>query len=167
MTTAEEIIKALKMKPLALEGGFYCETYRAKGIIPKDVLPKQYGSDRSFGTAILYLIDKNSFSSLHRIKSDEVFHFYMGDSVTMLQLLPDGSSKVSTLGRDITRGQKVQLVVPANVWQGCFVNDGGEFALMGTTVTPGFEFEDFEPADRDQLLEQYPDQRKLILRLTR
>jgi predicted cupin superfamily sugar epimerase len=167
MTTAKEIIKALGMKPLAVEGGYYCETYRAKGIIPKDVLPEQYDSDRSFGTAILYLIDRNTSSSLHRIKSDEVFHFYMGDPVTMLQLLPDGSSQVITLGQDITSGQQVQAVVPANTWQGCFVNDGGEFALMGTTVTPGFEFEDFESADRDQLLQQYPDQQELILRLTR
>jgi len=167
MTTAEEIIKALKMKPLAVEGGYYCETYRAEGIIPKAVLPKQYDGDRRFGTAILYLIDRNTFSSLHRIRSDEVFHFYMGDAVTMLQLMPDGSSRVITLGHDITGGQQVQVVVPKNTWQGCFITDGGEFALMRTTVTPGFEFEDFEAAEREQLLKQYPDQRELILRLTR
>ena len=167
MTTAEEIIKALRMKSLAVEGGFYCETYRAEGIIPKAALPGQYGSDRRFGTAILYLIDRNTFSSLHRIKSDEIFHFYMGDPVTMLQLMPDGSSQVITLGHDILHNQQVQVVVPKNTWQGCFVNDGGEFALMGTTVTPGFEFEDFKAADREQLLKQYPDQRELILRLTR
>ena len=167
MTTAEEIIKALQMKPLAVEGGYYCETYRAEGIIPKAALPKQYDGDRNFGTAILYLIDSNTFSSLHRIKSDEIFHFYMGDPVTMLQLMPDGSSQVITLGHDIMHGQQVQVVVPRNTWQGCFVADGGEFALMGTTVTPGFEFEDFEAAGREQLFKQYPDQRELILRLTR
>jgi predicted cupin superfamily sugar epimerase len=85
----------------------------------------------------------------------------------MLQLHPDGSSGVITLGQDIFNGHRVQVVVPQGTWQGCFLNPGGKFALMGTTVAPGFEFADFEPANRGKLLEQYPTQQNLIIRLTR
>jgi predicted cupin superfamily sugar epimerase len=91
----------------------------------------------------------------------------MGDSVTMLQLHPDGSSEIITLGHDLERGEKPQVVVPHGVWQGTFLNDGGEFALMGTTMSPGFDWDDFELGDRRELIEQYPDREDMIIRLTR
>jgi hypothetical protein len=95
-----------------------------------------------------------------------VFHFYLGDCVTMLKLHGDGSSEAVTMGLDITNGQQVQTVVPQGSWQGCLLNKGGRFALMGTTVAPGFEFADFETAQRQKLLRQYPTRRELILKLT-
>jgi predicted cupin superfamily sugar epimerase len=99
------------------------------------------------------------------LKSDEVFHFYLGEPVTILQLHPDRSSEVITLGPDILKGQQVQVLVPKNSWQGCFLNKGGRFALMGTTVSPGFEYADFELGRREELLEQYRDREDLISRL--
>lgn len=155
------------MRPLPQEGGFYIETYRCREKIAQVRLPARYASDRSFSTAILYLLTPDTFSALHRIKSDEVFHFYLGAPVTMLQLHPGGSSEVITLGQDVLRGQRVQVTVPRNSWQGCFLNKGGKFALMGTTVAPGFEADDFEPARRQDLLKRYPSQQNLIIQLTR
>lgn len=157
MTTAEQIIELFEMKPLVGEGGYYVETYRSG---------EKTGGGKSLSTAILYLITPEACSKLHRLSSDEIWHFYLGDAVTMLQLHADGSSEVVTLGQDIRNGQRLQLAVPANSWQGCFLNEGGKFALMGCTVWPGFEFEDFEPGEREKLLEKYPEQRELILKLT-
>jgi predicted cupin superfamily sugar epimerase len=127
------------MKPLPGEGGYYVETYRASEKISETALPAGYTDQRSFSTATLYLLTPNTFSALHRLKSDEIFHFYLGDPVTMLQLHPDGPSEVTTLGQDIMNGQRVQVTVPKNSWQGCFLNEGGRFALMGCTAAPGFE----------------------------
>jgi predicted cupin superfamily sugar epimerase len=163
--TAEQIIEFFR--PLPAEGGFYVETYRAREKIGSNALPARYTGPRYFGTAILYLLTPDTFSALHRVQSDEVFHFYLGDPVTMLQLHRDRTSDVITLGRDILDGQRIQVTVPKDTWQGCFLNAGGKFALMGTTVAPGFEFADFDLANREELLEQYGDRREIIFRLTR
>lgn len=163
----DSIIELLNLKPLEHEGGYYAETYVSDEIIPKDALPERYSSDRRACSAIYYLITPDTFSALHRLKSVEIFHFYMGDPVTMLQLHPDGSSEIIALGHDLERGERPQVVVPHGVWQGAFLNDGGEFALMGTTMSPGFDWDDFELGNRRQLIEQYPDREDLIIRLTR
>jgi predicted cupin superfamily sugar epimerase len=166
MLTPELIIDLFGMKPLPDEGGYYVETYRALEKITHTVLPPGYTGERNFSTAILYLLTPDTFSKLHRLAGDEIFHFYLGDAVTMLQLHPDGSSEVITLGPDIMNGQQVQVAVPRDTWQGSFLNEGGSFALMGTTVSPGFEFDDFEQGRREELLKQYPSQREIILKLT-
>jgi len=166
MITANQIIEMFRMKPLAGEGGYYVETYRSHGLISQASLPGRYGGDRRISSAILYLLTPDTFSSLHRLWGDEVFHFYLGDPATMLQLHPDGSDELITLGHDIQAGQKVQVTVPSGTWQGSFLNEGAQFALMGTTVAPAFDFADFEPADRKTLLKKYPAQENLILRLT-
>jgi predicted cupin superfamily sugar epimerase len=167
MTAAGQIIEFFAMKPLPREGGYYVETYRSRDKIGKAALPEKYVGERNLATAILYLITPDAFSALHRIITDEIFHFYLGDAVTMLQLHPDGTSEIITLGHDVLNGQRIQVTVPAGTWQGGCLNGGGRFALMGTTVAPGFESADFELGARDEMLEGYPDQRDLILRLTR
>ncbi len=165
--TAEQIIKFFKMQPLPQEGGYYVETYRAAEQIKKAALPPGFSGDRNLISTILYLLTADTVSSLHRLKSDEMFHFYLGDPVTMLQLHPDGRSEIIILGHDILNGQKIQVMVPKGVWQGAFVKDNGRFALMGCTVAPGFNFADYEQADRKDLVKQYPSQKDLITRLTR
>jgi len=162
----DQIIEFFGMKPLPGEGGFYAETYRCARGIDQPHLPTAYDGPRSFSSAILYLLTPDTYSRLHRLKSDELFHFYLGDPVTMLQLHPDGSSEVITLGPDILNAQRIQLVVPAGVWQGCLLNPEGRFALMGTTVAPGFEFQDLDLANPEQLLNRYPTQKNLIAQLT-
>ncbi len=167
MRTAEELIKFFKMKPLEKEGGYYIQTYRTPEKITQPGLPVRYTGERAFATAILYLLIPDTFSHLHRLTSDEIWHFYLGDSVTMLQLHPDGSSDVIDLGPDVIKGHRVQVTVPRNTWQGAFLKHKGKFALMGTTTAPGFEFDDFELGRREELLEQYPNRRDLILKLTK
>lgn len=164
---AKDIIDFFGMRPLACEGGYYVETYRSAEKISQAGLGERYSGDRNYSTAIVYLITAEKFSAMHRVKSDELFHFYFGDPVTMLQLHPQGDSEVITLGHDILEGQHVQAAVRRDSWQGCCLCEGGKFALLGCTVAPGFEFEDFELADRNELLERYPGQRELILKLAR
>jgi len=162
---AREIIKLLDLQPHP-EGGFFRETYRSSETIRRGALPPRYGSSRNLSTAIYYLLTPDSFSMLHRVKSDELFHFYLGDPVTMLQLHPGGRAETITLGQDVAAGRRLQVVVPAGVWQGSFLSDGGRFALMGCTVAPGFDFDDFELGERKELIAQYPDHAALIERLT-
>lgn len=166
MLTAEEIIKILNLKPFPREGGYFRETYRSKEIIPGDFLPSRYKTSKCFSTAIYYLLTPEVFSALHRLHTDEIFHFYLGDTVIMLQLHHDGTSDVITLGREIDKNQHTQIIVPKNTWQGCFLKEGGKFALMGTTMSPGFCESDFEVGLRKELVQRYPDREELIVKLT-
>jgi uncharacterized protein len=162
---AETVIRQLGLKPHP-EGGFYRETYRCEEDLAAAGLPGRYGSQRSVSTAIYYMLTPGSCSAMHRLQSDEVFHFYAGDSLTMLQLHADGRAETIILGQDFMAGQRPQVVVPRGVWQGLFLNEGGSFALLGATVAPGFDFADFELAARDDLIRQYPGSAAMIERLT-
>jgi uncharacterized protein len=166
MTTAEELIRRLNLQPHPKEGGFFRETYRAPDLWPAATLPPRYGSDRRASTAIYYLLTPATFSALHRLQSDEVFHFYLGSPVRMLHLLPDGSGRTVILGPDVHGGQELQVIVPRGIWQGSMLEAGGDFALLGCTVAPGFEYVDYETGHRDELLSQYPAFAELIMRLT-
>ena len=164
--TAEELIGLLGLQPLPLEGGYYRETYRSADRLAAGALPPRYGRDKPAGTAIYYLLTPDTFSALHRLPTDEVFHFYLGGPVHMLQLFPDGQGRTVTLGPDVRAGQRPQLVVPRGVWQGSYLREG-DFALLGTTMAPGFDFSDYEAGDRAALTAQYPAFADLIRRLTR
>ena len=165
MITAQQIIDRFGMKPLLEEGGYYVETYRCDETICTDALDDRYGSERNISTAILYLLTDDTCSKMHRVKSDEIFHFYSGDPVLMLNIFPDGSDKLITLGSDISAGQLPQIIVPHGTWQGAMIIEPGRFALMGCTVAPGFEFEDFQIADRDRLLGEYPERNRILQKL--
>jgi predicted cupin superfamily sugar epimerase len=164
--TAEEIIALLKLKPHPKEGGFFAETYRAGEAIPPGALPSRYVGPRAFGTAIYYLLTAGTISAMHRLQSDEVFHFYLGDPVEMLQLLPDGTGRTIMLGNDLTVGMRPQVIVARGVWQGSRLVDGGKFALLGCTVAPGFDFADYEHGRRDDLIGSHPRFRERIMALT-
>lgn len=142
------------------------ETYRSDERIAPAALPARYAGPRSFGTAIYYLLTAETFSAMHRLASDEIFHFYLGDPVEMLQLFPDGSGRIVTLGQDLQEGMRPQVVVRKGVWQGSRLVSGGRFALLGTTVAPGFDFADYEHGRRADLLRSHPAFRDLILSLT-
>jgi len=164
---ADDIIRQLGLKPHPTEGGYFLETYRSEDIIKKDALRGRYKDDKSAGTAIYYLLTPDSYSAMHRLKTDEVFHFYLGDPVTMLLLYPDGSSEVITLGQKLFNSEQVQAVIPRDTWMGAFLNEDGEFALMGTTMAPGFDYDDFELGQADELIKKYPNREKLMRRLTK
>ena len=159
--TADEIKSQLKLEPHPAEGGFFRQTYVCK---EKVALPRGV---RSAGTAIYYLLEAGNFSEMHILASDEVFHFYLGDPVEMLQLYPDGRSAVFILGPDLAAGQHVQLVVPAGVWQGTRLIGNGKVALLGCTVTPGFDYADYRGGNFAELAEQWPQEAERIRLLTR
>lgn len=141
------------------EGGYFRETYRAAATIS--------GSGRSLSTAIYYLLPQGQRSLLHRIGADEVWHFYLGDPLLVIELQPGAPAKVTRLGRERGRGETLQHVVPAGTWFGALPAPGSAFSLVGCTVSPGFEFSDFELARRDALLPQFPDARDWVEQLTR
>ncbi|HUI82851.1 MAG TPA: cupin domain-containing protein [Candidatus Binatia bacterium] len=165
--TGDEVRQLLGLKPLPMEGGFFRETWRSRRLVSAEYLPDGISGPRSIGTAIYYLITPEAFSSLHRLPGTEVFHFYLGDPVIMLQLLPDGDSRTIVLGQDLLAGQQPQVAVRGYVWQGCRLAPGGKWALMGTTMSPGFDYADYETADREHLLAQYPDAAAKIREYTR
>lgn len=159
MITAQELIERLELQPLPLEGGHYRETYRSS-------LRWVAGSSqaKAVSTAIYYLLTPETFSALHRLPTDEIFHFYLGDPVQMLQLMPDGTARTLLVGSDVLSGQSPQVVVPAGVWQGSRLLPGGAFALMGTTMAPGFDFKDYEAGTAD-LARRFPAYGNLIEKL--
>ena len=159
--TAEEIKEWLDLRPHPIEGGSFRRTYTSQGAV--DLARGQ----RALGTAIYYLLEPGTFSEMHVLDSDEIFHFYLGDPVEMLQLHPSGHSVVLTLGHDLQAGQHVQLVVPAGVWQGTRLIGSGQVALMGCTVTPGFDFADYRNASADELIARWPHEADRIRTLTR
>ena len=163
---AEEVFHLLGLAPHPGEGGYFRETYRSPLVVPASALPACYDGGRSFGTAIYYLVTPDSFSALHRVRGDEVFHFYLGDTAEMLLIRPEGAETV-LLGNDLAAVCRPQFVVPGGVWQGLRLREGGRFALLGTTMAPGFDFADFEAGEREQLVREYPAHAELITRYTR
>ena len=159
--TAEEIKALLKLEPHPIEGGHFRQTY-----VSAEKVQLERGM-RSAGTAIYYLLEEGAFSEMHMLRSDEIFHFYLGDPVEMLQLYPDGGSAVFLLGPDLAAGQHVQLLVPAGVWQGSRLVEGGKTALLGCTVSPGFDYTDYRGGSFAELAERWPARREYIRELTR
>ena len=169
MPSASQIIEALGLQPHPIEGGFFRETYRSTGSIPPADLPSGYRTEshRSFGTAIYYLLTAETFSEMHRLPTEEVFHLYLGGPARMLQLFPDGSGREVLIGADVLAGQQPQVIVPPGVWQGTRLEPGAEFVLLGATMAPGFDYADYEQGRRGELIEQYPEYAAIISELTR
>ncbi len=165
--TVDELKRLLRLEPLPGEGGCFAETYRARESLPAGALGPGWPGPRSLATAIYYLLTPETFSALHRLRADEIFHFYFGDAVEMLQLMPDGSGRTVRLGTDLAAGMRPQVVVPKDVWQGSRLVPGGAFALLGTTVSPGFDPADYETGSREALLAAYPAFRERNAALTR
>ncbi len=165
MMTAEELIRLLDLSPHP-EGGYFGESYRASEFIPQAALPERYAARRSHSTAIYYLLTSETCSRFHRVASDEIYHFYLGDPLELWQLFPDGHGERVTLGNRPQAGMRFQHVIPHGVWQGSRLVAGGRFALLGCTVAPGFAYADFELADPQALREVYPDFTSIIDALT-
>ena len=159
---AEDVIATLGLEPHPEEGGYYRETYRSTSVFTPGA---PYRGERSVGTAIYFLLTPATFSEMHRLPGDEAFHFYLGDPVEMLLLHPDGSVETPILTSDLSLGRP-QVVVPGGVWQGSRLKEGGSFALLGTTMGPGFEFSDYE-SGTSSLIESYPEHGGAIASLLR
>jgi uncharacterized protein len=148
------------------EGGYYAETYRASETIPQAALPARFSGDRSFSTAIYFLLEAHHFSALHRIQADEVWHFYAGGPLNVYVIGPTGEQRVIRLGSNPDQGEVFQAVVPAGCWFGSKPAEGTAYSLVGCTVAPGFDFADFELAERENLLKTYPHCQEVIQLLT-
>jgi hypothetical protein len=169
LMTATEVIRILGLTPLPVEGGYFLQTWRSDDTISREALPPWYPGPRACGTAIYYLLtsETDCFSAMHALATDEVYHFYLGDPVEMLLLYPDGRSREIVLGPNLRDGQWVQFVVPRGVWQGSRLVSGGRFALLGTTMAPGFDPQDFILGKRNELQQRYPERTEWIGALTR
>lgn len=155
--TAAAVIELLDMKPLLFEGGYFAETHRAGNLAPEDV-PWTPPDHRSLTTAIYYLLTPETMSAMHLLPGDEVFHHYLGDPVHQLQLFPDGTGRMVTIGGNLFAGERPQVIVPGGVWQGALLGNGRSgFALMGTTMAPGFDHRDFQLGQLNVLCQRYPD----------
>lgn len=164
--TPEFLIEKFQLEPLPIEGGLFWRYYSADENIPHAALPPRYTHAKLFSSAICYMHTPQTRSLMHRLKSDELYHFYLGDPVTLVLLYPDGSQRVVTLGSDYAAGQLPFFVVPRDVWQGSRLIENGKWAFMGTTVAPAYDDDDFELGDRAALLASFPDARAWIERLT-
>lgn len=152
--SAEQVIDLLDLEPLQGEGGYFRQTWTSTG--------GEHGP-KPLGTAIYYLITPTSWSALHRLAFDEIFHVYLGDPCHQLTVDDAGTVERITLGRDLVAGERVQRVVPANVWQGTRLVPGGSWALLGTTMAPGFRQDAFELASDDRLSHYSPETRTLLV----
>jgi len=148
------------------EGGFFSETYRSSEAIAHSALPGRFSGDRSCSTAIYFLVEAGKFSSLHRIQSDELWHFYTGAPLLVSVIHPDGRLEDIRLGANPENGEVFQAVVPAGAWFGSRLLQESGYALVGCTVAPGFDFADFELATRVEMLNLFPQHRSTIEVLT-
>lgn len=166
MYSVAELVKQLELKPHP-EGGYFKETYRSAGLIPQESLPTEFDGDRNYATGIYYLLQSQDFSAFHRIHQDEMWHFYMGDPLEIIMISEDGELSRIQLGRDLANGEVLQYTVPKHYWFAARVVIPHSYALVGCTVAPGFDFSDFEMADRNELISSFPQHRNDIIALTR
>jgi predicted cupin superfamily sugar epimerase len=161
--TADEVKKLLGLVPHPREGGWYVRTWESAEWV---AVSDRYDGPRRTSTAIYYLLEPGTFSEMHVLESDEIFHHYLGGPVEMLELFADGSSAVTVIGKDIAAGQKLQHVVQRGVWQGSRLLMAEGWALLGCTVSPGFEFVDYRDAGAEELMAKWPGEAERIRRLT-
>lgn len=164
--TVETLVKELNLLPHP-EGGFYKETYRSERKIAQSCLSPDFKGERNMATGIYFLIEKGNFSALHKIKSDETWHFYYGDALEVIEINEQGILTITQIGSNILKGETFQYTVKANTWFGSRVSGNGNFSLVGCTVYPGFDFNDFELANRQNLTQLFPQHSQLISELTR
>ena len=166
MHLVAELVKQLELEPHP-EGGYFKETYRSEGSIPQESLSSEFDGNRNYSTGIYYLLQSEDFSAFHRIHQDEMWHFYSGDALEITMISEDGVLSSILLGQDLKNGDVFQFTVPKHYWFAARVTKPNSYALVGCTVAPGFDFKDFELADRDKLIAQFPQHQDVITSLTR
>jgi predicted cupin superfamily sugar epimerase len=166
MDSLQNIIQTLQLKAHP-EGGYFRETYRSSGEISPADLGPDYTGTRNFATCIYFLLTSESFSAFHRIIQDEIWHFYEGSPIYLHMISPQGIYSRAIIGRDFAQGQVPQLIIPGGTWFAANVVNSNDFSLVGCTVSPGFDFADFELASRADLVNRFPKHLEAIMRLTR
>lgn len=166
MLNPQQLVDKYSLQPHP-EGGWYKQTYKSTESVAASALPERFGGDRPFSTAIYFLLEQGNFSAFHRIKSDECWHFYAGDTLQVYVIQQDGTLKIISLGQAIENDELFQYVVPANCWFASRPAPGSAFSFVGCTVAPGFDFADFELANADVLAKEYPQHAAIIRELCR
>jgi uncharacterized protein len=164
MKDAAYWISALNLQK-HVEGGWFREVYRSEGIIPAEALPEDFQGRRNFSTSIYFLLQGSELSSFHRIKSDETWHYYEGTSPVAIVVLTSAGPTEIRVGNDFPKGEVFQTVVPSGCWFGAYLPDQTGYALVGCTVSPGFDYRDFELADPEKLMVEFPGSAMLIRKL--
>lgn len=166
MTEKEQLIERLELEPHP-EGGYFKETYRSEGVIDSGSLPREYLGIRNHSTCIYFMLTSEMFSAFHKIVQDEIWHFYQGSPIQLHTISESGNHESHTIGNDLSKGETPQLVVPGNHWFAAKVINPDSYSLVGCTVAPGFDFQDFMLADRENLILKFPEHMELIEAFTR
>jgi hypothetical protein len=166
MISANHIIQSLDLKPHP-EGGYFKENYRSEGVISKASLGPVFPEKRNFSTAIYFLLRSGEFSAFHRIRQDEIWHHYMGTTIVLHMIDQKGNYSSQKVGKKLQNDEVPQFVVPGGVWFAAEILEENAYALLGCTVSPGFDFQDFEMPSGSQLINQYPRHKEILERLTR
>jgi predicted cupin superfamily sugar epimerase len=166
MNTAEYWINKLGLES-HVEGGSFKEIYRSELMLSQLALTPHHHGDRNAMTSIYFLLQHGDFSAFHRIASDEIWHFYDGSPLCIYEITVDGTLVKHLLGKDIDKGQQLVHIIKAGSWFGSRVEEPGGFTLCGCTVAPGFDFADFELANRDALQKEFPEHAGIIIEMTR
>ncbi|MEX0360761.1 MAG: cupin domain-containing protein [Allomuricauda sp.] len=166
MKQVERLIKKFDLIPHP-EGGYFKETYRSQGEVASGSLPKEYQGSRNYATSIYFLLTSDTFSAFHKIKQDEIWHFYSGSPLMLYMISEEGELSEHCIGNDFGKGQIPQFVVPGNHWFAAKTLNPNDYSFVGCTVSPGFEFEDFVLPERMELLDKFPQHSMLIHSLTR
>lgn len=162
----EEIIEKLDLTPHP-EGGYFKETYRSDGLIDKESLDTQYSGNRNYSTSIYFLLTSDAFSAFHKIHQDEIWHFYSGSPILLHMIDQEGYYSEVTIGSNLNKDETPQFIVPGGVWFASEVKNENSYSLVGCTVAPGFDFDDFELGIRDKMIEKFPKHKEVINRLSR
>ena len=166
MLLVKDIVKKLDLQPHP-EGGYYKETYRSEDIIRDTILGNEFNGPRNLCTGIYYLLESDDFSALHKINQDEMWHFYLGEAIELTMISEAGELSMVTIGNNVSNGEVLQFVVPKRNWFGARLLKANSFALVGCTVSPGFDFNDFKLGEREELLNKFPQHEDIIESLTR
>ncbi|PKG43180.1 cupin domain-containing protein [Psychroflexus sp. MES1-P1E] len=166
MLGKEELIDKLQLEKHP-EGGYFKETYRSETLLPESALPSEFSSDRNASTCIYFMLTSDEFSAFHKVNQDEAWHFYLGETITLHIVSPEGEYSQVSIGNDFSQKETPQFVVPAQHWFAAEIKTEDSFALVGCTVAPGFDFEDFNLAEPQKLQQLFPQHIEIIQKLTR
>ncbi|MCL5031379.1 MAG: cupin domain-containing protein [Bacteroidetes bacterium] len=150
-----------------VEGGYFKENYRSNEFFQSEYLPARFTTNKNFSTSIYFLLDCDQVSAFHRLKSDEIWHYYDGSSVKIFEIEEDGNLMEFSLGKNLDEGEMFQVVIKRNSWFAAEVTDKNSYCLIGCTVSPGFDYGDFELADRTSLIKQFPQYEEIIKKFTK
>lgn len=165
MISSKELVNKLDFQPHP-EGGYFKEVYRSEEEMKSEDLPERYKSPRCFGTSIYYMLEGERFSSFHKLKSDEIWHFYLGSPIILHLINKEGKYSKVIVGQNVDEDEHLQFTIPHGTWFAAEVKDKSSFSLVGCTVSPGFDFADFEMGERNNLIEMFPKFKDIIEKLT-